>query len=420
MNILVIAEIDFPEGMAATAHISLMVKGILKNNYSSLLIIPSKSFNLKKSGKSFKNNKGKHNDIPYLFFNNRGLSNKKKFTFNSLRNVLDIAKFLKKRRKQNYNDAILIYSTDFLKYFPIYFVCRKYKIPLFPWEVEKRTSNKEIHSFRSILQFIGNYMSEKILPKISNGVVVISSYLKDYYGRRIDKSRILVSPILVDGKSPEKKINIEEKNNIYKFICHNKTNHKIIVYSGSFWEKDGFVYILHALKKLIRDYPDTRLVTTGKPSKYNPIENIISVVDEMGLKENFEYLGLLSRKELEYVNKNADLLLVCRSNSDFAKHGFPWKLGEYLMTKNPVLATRVGDIEEYLSENKEIILTEPEDVESIYCKMKEIFDDYDRAKHIALNGYKKALAVFDYSKGTKKVIDFIIKNSNLSRKKEID
>jgi len=152
------------------------------------------------------------------------------------------------------------------------------------------------------------------------------------------------------------------------------------------------------------------LVTTGKPSKYNPIENILKIVNELGIIDNFKYLGLVNRNELKFINQNADLLLVCRSNSEFANHGFPWKLGEYLMTKNPIIATKVGDIENYLQDNKEIFLAEPENVESIANKMINVFDDYDRAKQIANNGYLKALEVFDYVNDSKKLIEFIKTN----------
>jgi glycosyltransferase involved in cell wall biosynthesis len=101
------------------------------------------------------------------------------------------------------------------------------------------------------------------------------------------------------------------------------------------------------------------------------------------------------------------LLLVCRINSEFAEYGFPWKLGEYLMTKNPVLGARVGDIEKYLTDREEIYLAEPEDSQSIYDKMCEVFAQYDKARVISENGYNKAVKVFDYIERTESVVKFI-------------
>jgi glycosyltransferase involved in cell wall biosynthesis len=93
------------------------------------------------------------------------------------------------------------------------------------------------------------------------------------------------------------------------------------------------------------------LITTGKPSKCNPIESVLKLVNDMGLNNNFKHLGLVSSEELHLINSAADLLLVCRSNSKFANYGFPWKLGEYCMTSKPIITTRVGDIETYFKDN---------------------------------------------------------------------
>ncbi len=404
-NILIISDVSFPEGMAATAHITLMAKGIIKNSVNSMLLIPSASFN--GNIEKYDRNEGVYEEIPYKFFNKNGIVNNK-FTLNSYRNVKDIAKYIKQRKRNGFNDVVITYCNDFLKYHPIFLTCYSHKIPFFPWEVEKRISSNEMKSFRSRLQMLGFRLSDIILPKISSGFIVISTYLKQYYSNKMPQNKIYVSPILVnnDDSSPVK---LEENNQIKQFIDSNKIKFNLIVYSGSFGEKDGFPYILRAFKNLLDNYPNTKLVATGKPSKYNPIENVLKLVSDLKIKDNFIYLGLLLREELKFINQKVDLLLVCRSNSEYANFGFPWKLGEYLLTKNPIVATKVGDIELYLRNNEEIFLAEPQNEESIYIAMKNVFDDYEKAKRIANNGYNKALTVFNYINETNQLIGFIQK-----------
>ncbi len=406
-NIILLTDSEFPEGMAATAHIMLMAKGLIKNNVYVLLAIPSKSFN--GSDPSYPKDEGVFDSIPYKFFNNHGESTDS-FSLKSLKNNIDIAKFLKKRKKQGYKDIIVSYSNNFLKYFPIFLTCYYYKIPLFPWEVEKRISYKDNRNIKQRLHYIGYKISDIILPKISTGFIVISSFLQKYYSTKINTDKIHISPILIDENDSKNIIKLDDDNIIKKYFDEKKGKYNIIVYSGSFGEKDGFPYILNAFEKLLLHHSMSLLVTTGKPSKYNPIENILEIINELGIIDNFKYLGLVNRNELKFINQNADLLLVCRSNSEFANHGFPWKLGEYLMTKNPIIATKVGDIETYLQDNKEIFLAEPENAESIANKMIQVFDDYDKAKEIANNGYLKALEVFDYVKNSKELIKFIKTN----------
>ena len=94
-NILIFSVVDFPEGMAATAHITLMAKGIIKNSVNAMLLIPSSSFN--GDTEKYDINEGIYEEIPYKFFNKHGIVNNK-FTFNSYRNVKDIAKYIKKKK----------------------------------------------------------------------------------------------------------------------------------------------------------------------------------------------------------------------------------------------------------------------------------------------------------------------------------
>jgi len=206
---------------------------------------------------------------------------------------------------------------------------------------------------------LGFRLSDIILPKISTGFIVISTYLKQYYSNKMPQDKIYVSPILVNSDD-SLAVQLQENNKIKQFIDSNKNKFNLIVYSGSFGEKDGFPYILRAFKNLLDNYHNSKLIATGKPSKYYPIENVLKLVNDLKIKDNFIYLGLVSREELKFINQNADLLLVCRSNSEYANFGFPWKLGEYLLTKNPIVATKVGDIELYLKNNGEIFLAEPQ------------------------------------------------------------
>lgn len=56
--------------------------------------------------------------------------------------------------------------------------------------------------------------------------------------------------------------------------------------------------------------------------------------------------------------KNAEALVLDRPNSLQAQYGFPTKLGEYLLTGNPVVVTKVGDIPLYLKDGVSALLSE--------------------------------------------------------------
>ena len=401
MSILIFACIDFPNGTATTAHCNLMVKGIRYNGVSSFLIIPFRISNVKMANCLVK--KGHYYGVPYLILSNNVIIHKKFRLLNNLKGMLKSALLLYKRKVKNKQDIVILYSPNLIQHFLIMFFCVILKIPLFPWFVEKDSSNEEFKGIKFRFKLSIFRFAEYLIPKISKGIIVISTYLKDYYSKYIPGERVIISPILVN---PMDYKNISQ-NSIKKFR-EKYANKKIILYSGTYSEKDGIPYILQAMEKFIDVFPDSILLITGKvSSKYYQMDNIDHLVKKFHLENNFQKLGFVSREELKIINNAADLLLVCRSSSNYAKIGFPWKLGEYCMVRKPIVATKVGDIEKYFTDKENIFFAEPENPESIFLGMKTIFDDYEKALIIAQNGFEKACIIFNYINETKKIIEFV-------------
>lgn len=149
MNILVVADIDFPEGMASTAHVSLMVKGLRGNGVSSFLLIPAGKYT--GGGRKVKLKKGRFGGVPFLFMNENHTSTRNLFALS--RQIISPGIFLLKRKIRKRNDVIIVYAHSFIKYAAIYAVCRVFRIPLFPWHVEKRSS-KKFSGFKGLCRHI--------------------------------------------------------------------------------------------------------------------------------------------------------------------------------------------------------------------------------------------------------------------------
>ncbi len=69
--------------------------------------------------------------------------------------------------------------------------------------------------------------------------------------------------------------------------------------------------------------------------------------------------------------RNSDVLCMCRKESGFANAGFPFKLGEYLATGNPVICTKVSDVEYYL-DNEDVYLIDPGCPDQISASLERI------------------------------------------------
>jgi glycosyltransferase involved in cell wall biosynthesis len=398
MNVFVISCIDFPNGAANSAYTKLFVDGLRKNGVNAFLIIPHGSHfsNLTENTRII----GHYANVPFIYMNKKTVLPPRFRSISMIKGIINTTVLILKKRKRL--DAVIFYNPDFIRYLPIIVISLFIKVPFFIWAIEKMSVSSGYKGIKGFLRYIGALLSENILPKFIAGYIVISTFLADYYKEKNTKLKILLSPILVD---PFQQFNvIQHYKQKYSTIFKEK---KIILYSGSYGEKDGFHYILKAYEKLRNQRDDVMLVITGEPlpgSLNNLIRDKIKLV---GLNDYVIHLGFLKRDELDYLISRADLLLVCRSNSAFANHGFPWKLGEYCMSKRPIIATKVGDLPLYFEDNVSVYFAIPENPESIYNKMNEVFNNYNEALKIGEKGYEVAREKFNYLSEMKKVARFI-------------
>ena len=162
-------------------------------------------------------------------------------------------------------------------------------------------------------------------------------------------------------------------------------------------------------KKVVEKFPDTLFVMTGKNPNKLIMNEVVQYVNNCSMNEKILLVGFVNSEELLSYNYAADILFVCRTNSPYANHGFPWKLGEYCMTGKPIIASRVGDIEEYFKDNEDLYIVEPNNSNAIAEKITFIFDNYPKAVSVANQGKITATKCCGYLERTKDIIDFIKK-----------
>jgi glycosyltransferase involved in cell wall biosynthesis len=225
----------------------------------------------------------------------------------------------------------------------------------------------------------------------------------------LPESKILINPILVSEQS-HKSVNQQAYEVAKTKIEATLKNKRLLVYSGSFGEKDGIFYLIEAFAEVVKKYPDTVFVMTGKSETQAFKDKMQASIQQHNLQEKIILPGFVNSEELLCYNSMADILFVCRSNSPYANHGFPWKLGEYCMTGKPIIATRVSDIDNYFTDNEDLFIVAPNNPNAIAEKVNYIFSDYDTAMQVAKKGRTKALEVFGYTEKGKELVTFIKSN----------
>ena len=407
MNILLIDSVDLPFGSAHSVHVSLLIKGLRENKENAFLIVRygHKREVLSSNKKKF----GHYDGIPYCFVRQDKPANKFIRFMDRFVGVFNTAELIYRRNKKKKVDAVILGGADILKDSPIILTCAFLKIPIYFWLVEKGSLDEDIHGIVGYLNHKSQKFSEKYLPKFASGIIVISSNLKKHYLKYLPESKILINPILV-SEEIHKSINTQSIDIVRVRLQAAFKDKRLLVYSGSFGEQDGLFYLIEAFAEVVKKYPDTVFIMTGK--NYNEIimNKVRNHIRQYHLEDKIQLTGFVNSDELLAYQTMADILLVCRSNSPFSNHGFPWKLGEYCMTAKPIIATRVSDIEEYFSDNESLFIVEPNNPKAIAEKVNYIFDDYKQALSIAKKSKEIALKEFGYLKKAKEFIAFIKQN----------
>ncbi|MBC8342374.1 MAG: glycosyltransferase family 4 protein, partial [Bacteroidetes bacterium] len=127
-------------------------------------------------------------------------------------------------------------------------------------------------------------------------------------------------------------------------------------------KKDGVSILINAFAKVIKKFPEHSLYLVGHWNYDTPKHQ--ALIKKLSLESNVFWKKEFPRDQIPAILKNAELLVLPRPDSHQARGGFPTKLGEYLATGNPVCATSVGEIPDYLKDGESIYFAEPGSVDS--------------------------------------------------------
>ena len=171
--------------------------------------------------------------------------------------------------------------------------------------------------------------------------------------------------------------------------------------------KDGVNILIEAFAKIQKQFPAYKLYLIGGWNYDTP--NHKKMIKEKSLENKVFWKGEFSRDKIPAIIKNASLLVLPRPDSKQAQGGFPTKLGEYLATANPVCATTVGEIPDYLNDNESVYFAKSGSIDSFANAMQRALSNPEEAKEIGINGRKVAEKYFNKDIQGKILYDFLNK-----------
>lgn len=273
---------------------------------------------------------------------------------------------LKILRKDNINTVILYGDNPsivnlFVKIACIIFSCR-YIGDRSEYPTEKQRSSKlkmSLYKFKNSL---------------FDGMIVMTRELERFYSSILANSKkTLLLPMTIDTHRFDQ-ATLKESNKKYiavVFGVHNRDGLYESIGSYFQYKNQGGKYSL----KIIGDFE-------RMPNKNDLLELIESQVYEV------EIMGMMPITEVPNILANASCLLT--TPNYYVSGGFPTKLGEYMLSGVPVVATRVGELEDFVTNNYDIILAEAGNIVEISEKLLWVEKHPEQAKKIAIKAYETA------------------------------
>lgn len=228
----------------------------------------------------------------------------------------------------------------------------------------------------------------------ADGVVVISSYLRQklegIVGGRLPVQLI---PISVDLERV-----METPGGFHQPVR--------LLYAGNFGDKDGVENLIAAFELLAAQRPDIEFVMTGRSSAER-MEGIRQRIAQSPVADRIRYLGYLPDDDYFRLISDCDIPCVVRAATEFADRGFPFKLGEYLATGRPVVASRVSDVELYLTDRVNAMLVDPGSVAGMVAAIDYLLENETRALGLGRAGRLVAVEHFNARNNGRRLLELI-------------
>ncbi len=296
--------------------------------------------------------------------------------------------FMRRRLQPGMPNIVVHYGVPDPRNLPYLLRIRRMGYRLIHWIVEDYASYslRWARQNRMLIRAMCIRWLDCLVPVLSDGVVVLSRRLESKYAPRmralaripicIQRSRSAAarSP----GSGPFR-----------------------VVYVGTFGDKDGVTDLIEAFLLLQRQGGAAELVLVGGGAGAKACRARYEG------RPGIRFTGYVPDEELERQLQDADLLCMTRVDDPYAHAGFPYKLGEYLATGNPVLATRVGDIEEYLRDGESAVIVPPGDRAAMAAAMRRMEGDRALARRIGSAGLASFEKNFASEVNAQRWLDFV-------------
>lgn len=384
-KILVVTSEAFPYGMAGTARIISLSKGFISNGIETQVL---SMFKYGEDDDPVQNPvNGKHEGIS--FYNVFPTTRKENNIIKRLHDEYSkfILIFFESFKRVDKVTIIYYYSSEFLPAISLKIVSWLKHTVL----IKEETEHPTIRVLGKNIFY--RYMFLNFHYKIFDALFVITQSLADCIkNERGFKKPVYIFPMIVDVDRFNKGVHSRKHEIVFSGVLDD--------------QKEGVDLIIRAFSYVVAKYPIYTLNLYGKANSDIQTKRYQDLITELNLHGKVILHGYKIHEEIINILNEAEILVFARPISLQANYGFSTKLGEYLATGNPVVATNTGETGKFLDDRINIFFCEP-NVTSIKEKIFEIINDYDYAISVGRRGKLCVLENFNNKVESSKAIDFM-------------
>ncbi len=213
-----------------------------------------------------------------------------------------------------------------------------------------------------------------------DGMIIMTKQLSSYYSRFSKrKDFIFFMPMTIDV-------------NRFDYVKSTKKNYIAVVFGTH--NRDGLDTTLKSYVLYKKQQRGTyKLMLIGDYDHMPNKRELDKIIVGSGLSDQIIIKGRVPIEEVPYLLASASCLIT--TPREYVSGGFPTKLGEYMLSNTPIVATIAGEMLDYIEPNIDMLMCNSDNEIKIAENLKYVEDHPNEAQKISNNAKKKASLFFN-------------------------
>ncbi len=229
---------------------------------------------------------------------------------------------------------------------------------------------------------------DRVLSHFTDKIICVSEGVKSFYHKYAGIS--LDKLVTIYGG-----VNINDKTNVNKNIREElgfEGSISVITTIGHLVSCKGIEYLLYAVPRVVKDFPDVQFLIIGDGSQRNKLNKLAL---SLGINKYVVFLGV--RKDIREILKGTDIFVL-----PSLIEGLPNAIMEAMLAEKPVIATNIPGTDELVIDDETGILVTPKDGDSLASAIITLLKNPLEGKKMGVKGKQRIVKYFSIDETVRK------------------